>query len=183
MACVPAPGRGCVSSAGTSWVHLHSKETQRFQKSNRKYKHNLPCEMRASSSRHLNAREGRSDVVPHPRHCGIQQGEDTVPPEGNQCQQKKVRFNLAFAGRSPAHMGENSRKSCWCCRAPTAGRWRVVSLPQQAQGVFWKMGFPCSWCLTTSLGAQLLLPPSWPNPDSVNEREVSFTEVKHISAV
>lgn len=47
----------------------------------------------------------------------------------------------------------------------------MVSLPQQAQGVFWKMGLPCSWCLTASLAAQLLLPSSWPNPDSVNERE------------
>lgn len=64
-------------------MHLHTQETQCFQKSNRKYKHNLPCEVRASSSRHLNAREGCSDVVLHRRHCGIQQGEDTFPPEGN----------------------------------------------------------------------------------------------------
>lgn len=95
--------------------------------------------------------------------------------------ESQVQFGLCRQ-KLCSHEG-NSRISCWCFRAPAAGRWRVVSLSQQAREVFWKMGFPCSWCLTASLGAQLLLPSSWPNPDSVKEREVSFTEVKHIYGV
>lgn len=71
-------------------MHLCTEETQCFQKSNIKYKYNLPCEVRVSSSRHLGAREGHSDVVLHLRHRGIQQGEDTFPPEGSVSKGKSV---------------------------------------------------------------------------------------------
>lgn len=61
---------------------LHSRNMT-FPKSNVKYKHNLPCKVRASSSRHLNAGESRSDLVLCLRQYEAWGGEDTLPSGGN----------------------------------------------------------------------------------------------------
>lgn len=127
-----------------------------------------------SSSRHLNAGESHSDAV-------LQKVR--TPSLLKAMSAKERQFQFGFCRQKLCSHGGNSRKWCWCFMEPAAGMWRTISLPQQAQGVFWKVAFPCSWCLSASLGPQLLLPSSWPDPGSVNEREVSFTGVKHISAV
>lgn len=71
-----------------------------FPKSNVKYKHNLPCEVRASSGRRPNAGESRSDVVLHLRHRGARGGEDTFA-FWRQCQRRKVSSNLALRAETP----------------------------------------------------------------------------------
>lgn len=86
----------CLLSRDLLDAPVHSRNTA-FPKSNIKYKHNLPCKVRVSSSRHLSAREGRSDVVLHLRHRGIQEGEDTFPPEGNVSKGKSVPIWLLQA--------------------------------------------------------------------------------------
>lgn len=77
----------------------HSRNVT-FPKSNVKYKHNLPCEVRASSGRRPNAGESRSDVVLHLRHRGARGGEDTFA-FWRQCQRRKVSSNLALRAETP----------------------------------------------------------------------------------
>lgn len=97
-----------------------------FPKSNLKYKCNLPCKVRVSSSRHLNAGEGRSDVVLQLRHRGARGGEDAFPSGGNASEGKSC---LAFASRSSAG-------------APGAGGKRVGTRGHRLQPGEVRLTFP-----------------------------------------
>lgn len=96
----------------------HSRNTT-FPKSNVKYKHNLPCKLRASSGRHPNARERRSDVVLHLRHHGAWGGEDTLPSGGNVSKGKSTLIWPLQAEAPLAHVRQEENAlalegiGCW----------------------------------------------------------------------
>lgn len=124
-----------------------------FPKSNVKYKHSLPCKVRVSSSRHLNAEKCHPYAVLRLRHCRAWGGVSTLPSGGSINEGKAAPVWSLPAEVLPAYVEQEENalalEDTICCKVKcrwpspvgiSGALWNRISL----LSVLWRPGLAAS---------------------------------------